>query len=77
MPTENWGLLMKIASHTSFQVDKEKIYFYLVAEKIEELVMRKIPQIVQAESASFIVPFVSRFSASLRNTSTSPLLTLP
>ena len=56
MPAENWDLLMKIASHTSFQIDKEEIYLYLVAEKIDELVMRKIPQIVQAESASFIVP---------------------
>ncbi len=55
VPTENWGLLVKIASHTSFQIDTEEIYLYLVAEKIDELVMRKIPQIVQAESASFIV----------------------
>jgi hypothetical protein len=55
VPTENWGLLVKIASHTSFQIDKEEIYLYLVAEKIDELAMRKIPQIVQAESVSFIV----------------------
>jgi hypothetical protein len=54
-PTENWGLLVKIASHTSFQIDKEKIYLYLVAEKIDELAMRKIPQSVQAESARFVV----------------------
>jgi hypothetical protein len=53
-PTENWGLLVKIASHTSFQLHKEKIYLYLVAEKIDELVMRKIPQIGQAESAKNI-----------------------
>ncbi len=31
----------------------------LVAEKIDELVLRKIPQIVRAKSSSFIVPVYS------------------
>ncbi len=31
------------------------------AEKIDELVLRKIPQIVRAESASLIVPVYSSF----------------
>ncbi len=34
---------------------------YIVAEKIDELVMCKSPQIVRAESASFIVPIYSPF----------------
>ncbi len=35
---------------------------HIVTEKIDELVMRKIPQIVRAESASFIVPVYSSVS---------------
>ncbi len=37
----------------------------IVAEKIDELVMRKIPQIVRAESASFIVPVIRQSVLSL------------
>ncbi len=39
------------------------IYHHTVEEKIDELVMRKIPQIVWAESASFIVPIYSSVSS--------------
>ncbi len=50
-----------------------KVKEHIVAEKIDELVMRKIPQFVRAESASFICAslFVSRLPVSLRNSSPS------
>ncbi len=39
------------------------IYHHTVEEKIDELVTRKIPQIVRAESARFIVPIYSSVSS--------------
>ncbi len=41
-------------------------FHWLVAEKIDELVMRKIPQIVRAKSASFMCQFIRQSFPSLR-----------